>query len=167
MKTLLILRHGKAEDHSPKGDKERALTGRGERDAAAVGEQIGRTFGCPDLIVSSDAKRARQTAKIVAKATGYAAEIETRGAIYGADLNTLLSVIHELPEAAGCVLLVGHNPGLEMLAGVLDAEALAPPPLPTAGLAPLQFAPTLWANTRPRTGRRVPMTSNPNQSKGT
>ncbi|MBV9852365.1 MAG: histidine phosphatase family protein [Armatimonadetes bacterium] len=154
MKTLLILRHGKAEGHSPQGDKGRALTGRGGRDAAAIGQQILDGFGRPDLIVASDAARARQTAQIVATVVGCPVGIETRGAIYEADVDALLGVIRELPNSAGCVLLVGHNPGLEQLAGVLDAEAGAPPSLPTAGLIPLQFETDTWEDVRPGTGRR-------------
>ena len=162
MKTLLILRHGKAEAYSPQGDKERALTAWGERDAASVGAEILETFGCPDLIVASDAKRARQTAQIVAVVVGYPVEIETRGEIYEASVSDLLGVVHQLPASAGCVLLVGHNPGLEQLAGGLDAEAIAPLPLTTTGLAPLRFDATRWDAIQPRNGRRVPMT--PKQS---
>ena len=166
MKTLLILRHGQAEGHAPGGDKERTLTERGEREAASVADRILEIFGCPDLIVASDATRARQTARIVAAVVGYPVEIETQGAIYEAGLKTLLSAVRRLPESAGNVLLVGHNPGLEMLARVLDAEAAVPAPLPTAGMVPLRLETTRWEDVRPHTGRRIPMTPNLTQSKG-
>ena len=61
MKTLLILRHGKAENQALGGDRDRALTERGERDSAAMGRQIQALTGCPDAIITSDARRARQT----------------------------------------------------------------------------------------------------------
>ena len=48
MKTLLLLRHGKAEGHSPTGDKGRRLTPKGERDAALVGERVAARLGGPD-----------------------------------------------------------------------------------------------------------------------
>jgi phosphohistidine phosphatase len=39
--------------------------------------------------------------------------------IYLASAATLLDVVHELPDAAARVLMVGHNPGLEDLAMLL------------------------------------------------
>ena len=68
MKTLLIMRHGKAEDDSPDGDKGRRLTPKGERDAAFIGGRMAARFGGPDWVVASDAVRARQTAEIAANA---------------------------------------------------------------------------------------------------
>lgn len=153
MKTLLILRHAKAEDHSAEGDKGRALTGRGERDAASIGKQIKAQFGYPDLIVTSEAKRAQQTAGIVAQEVGYTSEITTRSTLYNASLHRLLDTVQALPDGADRVLLVGHNPGLEQLAGDLDAEALAPQPLATAGLVRLQFDTARWKDVRPHTGQ--------------
>ena len=54
MKTLIVLRHGKAEESAVGGDKKRALKGRGRRDAEAMGVLIGE-LARPDLVVSSDA----------------------------------------------------------------------------------------------------------------
>ena len=73
MKTLIILRHGKAVDVLVSGDKRRELTERGMRDAEAMGKLIGSEVGVPDLIVSSDATRARQTAEISGEAAVLAA----------------------------------------------------------------------------------------------
>src|SRR5689334_8757368 len=123
MKTLLLLRHAKAEAEAPKGDHDRALTGRGERDAAGIGRQIRTLVGCPDAVVTSDARRAKQTAKIVAAAVGFPGKIAAKGKIYEASPETLLEVVRKLPEKARCVLLVGHNPGFERLAGLLAGEA--------------------------------------------
>ena len=116
MKTLLILRHAKAENDAPKGDEKRALTKRGEREAADIARQIEAAVGVPDAIVSSDAKRARQTAKIVADSLDYSDKVDTKKSIYAADVDTLLRVVRKLPGSADCVLLVGHNPGFEELA---------------------------------------------------
>ena len=115
MKTLLILRHGKAEDDSPMGDKGRRLTPKGERDAAFIGGRIAARFGAPDWVVASDATRARQTAEIAAEAAGFSGEIGLDPAIYDAELEDLLGVVRELPDGAERVLLVGHNPGLALL----------------------------------------------------
>ena len=71
MKTLLILRHAKTQPDAPGGDRLRNLTERGHRDAATIGGVINSLVGTPELIVTSDANRARQTAEIVAEACSY------------------------------------------------------------------------------------------------
>jgi len=136
MKTLLILRHGKAEAHDATHDKQRALEDRGKHDAVKMGELIKEKIGVPDLIVSSDATRAQQTAELAAKAAGYKHHIDYKPEIYDASLTTLINVVQALPESKNKVLIVGHNPGLVDLAGYLINDDLS---LPTAGLIHLTF----------------------------
>ena len=155
MKTLIILRHGKAVDVLISGDKKRELTERGLRDAEAMGKLIGSEVGVPDLIVSSDAKRARQTAEIAGEAAGYKADVTYEPAIYEATVDTLTSVVRSLPDSADYVILVGHNPGFESLSADLAADGTEPPRLPTSGFAHLLFKATHWHNVRPGTGTLV------------
>ncbi len=153
MKTLLLLRHGQAERFSDAGDKGRALTEHGAEYVAAVGQKLLEGYGCPGVIVASDAARAQQTAEIVAQAVGFRGEIETAAAIYEATVADLLAVVAGLPDSAACALLVGHNPGLEQLAGALDREAAAPPALSPAALIALHLDVTRWRDARPGSGR--------------
>jgi phosphohistidine phosphatase len=155
MKTLIILRHGKAVDILVSGDKRRELTERGLRDAGAMGRLIGSEVGVPDLIVSSDAKRARQTAEIAGEATGYKGEVIYEPAIYDASVDTLIGVVRSLPDSADYVILVGHNPGFESLSADLVADGTEPPRLPTSGFAYLQFSAISWHNIRTGTGTLV------------
>jgi phosphohistidine phosphatase len=153
MKTLLVLRHAKAAGDAPKGDKDRALTKRGERDAALIAQQLSDIAARPDAVVTSDARRARQTAAIVAAAIGFAPPLTIEPALYAAGVDTLLQIVRELPDTAGCVLLVGHNPGFEQLSAALSGDGSPAAHLPTAGLAPLEFDVARWSDVRPRTGR--------------
>jgi len=141
MKTLLILRHGKAEQYSEDGDKGRALTARGASD----GEKIAKHFGAPDLIVASNAERAAQTARIAARMTGYTADIIWNSSIYEASLSTLTEIIRSLPPDANTVLIVGHNPGFEELAALLAVDAPRPLALKTSGLAAIGL-PGEWSD---------------------
>src|SRR5689334_25187603 len=111
MKTMLILRHAKAEQNATRGDRARTLTKRGRRAAAAMGAHVADTLGRPDAIVSSDAARARETADAVAAAVGFGDAITIQPRIYDADVATLVAVVRALPDAADAVVLVGHNPG--------------------------------------------------------
>jgi len=75
MKTLLVLRHAKSSwDDSALDDHERPLNQRGRRDAPRMGKLM-REYGLiPDVVISSDAVRARLTAEALAEATGGPAE---------------------------------------------------------------------------------------------
>src|SRR5947209_706694 len=154
MKTLLVLRHGKAQEDAPRGDKARTLVERGEKEAALMGRLIGRLGLRIDGIVSSDATRARQTAEIAAKAARFEGRIELEPDIYYAGLDSLLKVVSKLPNEWDCVVLVGHNPGFEELSEALAEEGAEPPKLPTAGLARLAFdSAKRWKDMREHSGK--------------
>ena len=95
----------------------------------------------PDLIVTSTAKRARKTAKLLAEACGYDGELVESPELYHASPADWTSVVRTLPEAAVRALLIGHNPGLEeALAGWLAEEV----PMPTAAIAVLTLDIDVW-----------------------
>jgi phosphohistidine phosphatase len=154
VKKLLILRHGKAQEDAPRGDKARALVERGERDSALMGRLIGDLDLKLDGIVSSDAVRAQQTAEIAAKAARFDGKIELEPDLYYSDLDSLLKVVRKLPDKWDCVLIVGHNPGFEDLSAALIEEGTEAPSLPTAGLVCLAFEKAeKWKDVREGSGR--------------
>ena len=154
MKTLLIMRHGKAQEDAPRGDKARVLVDRGERESALIGRLIREMDVKLDAVVSSDAARARQTAEIVAKAAEFDGRIEFESDIYAAGLDDLLSVVRDFSDKQSCVLLVGHNPGFEDLCAALVKEGTEPPQLPTAGVARLDFEKAKrWKDVREGSGK--------------
>jgi len=76
MKTLLILRHAKSSWKNPGlADHNRPLNKRGKRDAPRVGRLLRDKNLTPDLILSSTAKRALDTAEAAAESSGYEGEI--------------------------------------------------------------------------------------------
>lgn len=153
-KSLLIVRHGKA--RPPEGpDRNRALASLGEWEASTIAARVAQIDGCPDLIVSSDALRARRTAEIVASAVGYSDELVLEPSVYAADVDTLVDVVRGLPDSANCVLLVGHNPGLCDLGTALSTPEHYLTDLPTGGLIHLEFAVARWRDVRERTGKLV------------
>ena len=70
----------------------------------------------------------------------------------------LLRAVHETPESARHVLLVGHNPGLHQLVvwltgrGLPSKRRLLEEKLPTGGLVVLTFDVARWAQLRPGAG---------------
>lgn len=145
MKTLILMRHGRTQEHSAEGDKGRALTDRGEQDAQAMGKRITARAGAPGFVVTSDATRARETAALAARGAGYRGEVHRDPAIYDAEWEDVLGVVQALPDAADIVLLVGHNPGLPILAAHLLAPPAAAPALPPAGAIILHLDIDRWA----------------------
>ena len=152
MKTLLILRHGKAQPDAPKGDHARVLTNRGQRNASDIGEYIATHVPPIDAIVTSDAARAYETAELAGQAISFSTPLTVEPRIYAAELATLLDIVHALPNDAERVLLVGHNPGFEELSEVLAAAGVVPGRLPTAALAHLDFDVAHWRDVREGTG---------------
>jgi phosphohistidine phosphatase len=160
---LLILRHAKSNwDSDAKSDFARPLAKRGKKDAPRVGAWLYREGLVPDLVVSSPAERARQTAVAVCKGLDYKRkEVVWDEAVYEATLADLLGVLARLPGDAKTVLLVGHNPGLEHLLGHLVGDDLDLPGdgnlLPTAALARLDM-PDDWSDLTPGCAQLVNLT---------
>ena len=128
MRTLLVLRHGKAAQEEAGSDRDRPLTQRGKRSAEAVGHLLRDDDLVPDRVISSSAERARDTARRVASAAKFEGVIDE---LYLAEPDSYIMAVRRLGVDAERVLVVGHNPGLEALALILTGEPLS---LPTAGL---------------------------------
>jgi phosphohistidine phosphatase len=145
MKTVFLLRHAKAEPAgSAPTDFERALAKRGHEDSLRVGRALKAMGEVPDAIVTSSARRARETAEGVAAAAGFKGSLKETRALYDTPGPSWLTVLATLPASADSALLVAHNPGIEELAAIL---AGAPPGFltcPTAGLIAFEISATSW-----------------------
>lgn len=157
---LLILRHAKSDrDADAARDFDRPLSRRGQRDAPHTGEWLRAQGLKPDLVLSSPAVRARETAIAVADVLGIARkDIVEDERLYLAPLDTLLEVLATTPAKTGAVLLVGHNPGLDTLVEYLAAD----PPARTDAGKLMTTAAVAWFETdepwrrlEPGGGRRV------------
>jgi len=142
MKTLLVLRHAKSSWDDPAlDDHERPLNKRGQRDAPRMGALV-REYGLvPDVVISSDALRARLTAEAVAETARYTGEILLDPDLYMAGPADILSLLPRVRENADTVMIVGHNPGLEQLVEQLTGERQD---LPTAALAQIGLPIDQW-----------------------
>ncbi len=142
MKTLFILRHAKSSwDDANLADFDRPLNKRGFNTAPLVGETIRKNKFQIDLIISSPAKRAEQTAMLVKETAQIEAGIRFDDRIYEASPHRLLNIASELDDKISSVMLVGHNPGLEGLVKMLTQEV---EPMPTAALAVVDLKIDNW-----------------------
>ena len=116
IRELLVLRHGKSDWKMGVRDFDRPLAPRGRKASKRIGRLLLEQGLLPDLVVSSPALRARQTAERVCRFAGVeAVRIAWEPVIYEAELETLLEVLSLVPESARRVLVVGHNPGFDEL----------------------------------------------------
>lgn len=120
MKQLLLLRHGDTQDDSPTGaDKDRPLTKRGVEQAAYIRRYLEDNDLVPDLIMSSDAKRTRETVQ--------AMDFDDIGTIYETSLYhapamRLFDEVFTTDNNTDRLMLVAHNPGIYELARILAGE---------------------------------------------
>ncbi|TFC87843.1 histidine phosphatase family protein [Cryobacterium sp. TMT3-29-2] len=131
-RTLILLRHAKSDWSGGQADVDRPLAERGVRQAPRTGEWLAHSGYAIDLAVVSPAERARATWDLVAAEFDSAPPIHVDEAVYAASGGELKGVVRALPDTVHVVVLVGHNPGLEDLAGDLAGR---PVPLPTSAVA--------------------------------
>lgn len=150
MKTLFLMRHAKSNwNDANLSDFQRPLNERGLKAAPLIGKIMFDRRIKPDLIISSPAERAKQTAMLVKEAAQIDGEIQFEKRIYEASVSTLMKILAETGEAVKSVMLIGHNPGFEGLLNVLTGAAQ---PMPTAALAVIDLNINNWGEITPNCG---------------
>jgi phosphohistidine phosphatase len=142
MKTLLLMRHAKSSWKDPElSDNERPLNKRGKKDAPYMGEMLKEKELVPQLVLSSTAVRARQTAELVAAACGFVGDVVYLDSYYLAEPDAYLAGLSAQSDDLERIMIVGHNPGLEGLLQILSGRIEA---LPTGTIAYLSLPVTSW-----------------------
>ena len=144
MKRIVLIRHAKSSWKNPSlTDFDRPLNKRGKQNAPVMGKRLAEQKTTPGTIISSPAKRAIETAKIIANKIDFPKKrIIQNEQLYLADVETLLDVIHFLDEKNEIAFLVGHNPGVTMLANYLANADIDN--IPTCGILCIDFAIKFW-----------------------
>ncbi|MFC2156293.1 histidine phosphatase family protein [Acidobacteriota bacterium] len=144
MKYLHLIRHAKSSWKDPnQQDKDRPLNKRGKRDAPMMGSRLRSQDVLPDLILSSPARRALKTAKIVAVEIGYPEiDIEIQENIYLGGIRELMNTLREIDNRYQRVFLFGHNPTITDLANSLARTHVNN--IPTCGIFSCQFPVDSW-----------------------
>lgn len=141
MRQLAFLRHAKSDWGAANlPDHERPLSARGERAALVMGRYLAQIGYRAQTVVCSTAMRTRQTLDLVGSQCALPGAHFTRD-LYLCGPRDLIRSLQSLPASAGDVLIVGHNPDIELAVQFLANPASAPDLLrsvtakyPTAGL---------------------------------
>ncbi len=145
MKTILLMRHAKAEAGVPgQRDFDRALTERGREDAERMGKTLSRLKAAPDALVASAAIRAKETAEMAARGMGFGGAIRLERALYDAPGEAWLTALRAIPASAGSGLVVAHSPGIAEAAALLCGASAKAFDIPTAGLLAFDVEVERW-----------------------
>ncbi|WP_433896219.1 SixA phosphatase family protein [Sphingobacterium mizutaii] len=140
MKTLYLIRHAKAEEHSfSKDDFYRDLQKKGRERAERIAQKLKESLKIDKktLVTSSSANRAIQTAELFCEVLGYPKEsIHQTRDIYEAHFMDILKVINTVPDEYDTLLIFGHNPGLSNLTNYLTHSEIE---LATSNVSILQL----------------------------
>lgn len=144
MKTLYLVRHAKASlENRNKRDIERPLLDEGLKHTKHIIDFLYKNHTEIDLIFSSPAVRALQTAYILARALNLPFEsIKNELTLYDGDADKITNLFYDIPQSIDKLMIVGHNPSITNFANLLLAEPIDY--LPTSGLVCIQFDTNSW-----------------------
>lgn len=120
---LVVVRHAKSAWPAGVPDRARPLGPRGLRDAPRMGQRIAELVGSVDLVVISPSQRTRETWALVNDALGHTGPVVIDARVYEGWGSHMLDLVLELPEEAGTVLILGHEPGVSELVLTLAGTA--------------------------------------------
>lgn len=128
----VLVRHAHAQWPLYSGrDFDRPLTPRGEEDARAAAKAMRAAGLVPSLILSSPARRTRQTADILAQVLGVPGErLLFIDALYNGKSATLEAELRRVARRGSATLLVAHNPGISELACRISGDPQRPDFMP-------------------------------------
>lgn len=144
MKTLYIVRHAKSSwDHPGLGDDQRPLLEKGRKRTKYVIDYFLKKKIKPDLIISSHAVRAFETARIFAIGLNYPEDniIVSKGMYHG-DLDNLYNYFFDLSDDLESLMMVGHNPTFTYFANKFLDKTIDN--LPTSGVVCIEFETDKW-----------------------
>lgn len=146
MKTLYIVRHAKSSWKYPElPDDERPLLEKGKKRTRKIIDFLIEKDVKVDLIISSHATRALETAKIIGHAIGYPEDnIMISRQVYHSSADRLYDQFYDLNDKINSLMIVGHNPTLTNFANHFLDEKIDW--LPTSAVVSVSFDTPHWVN---------------------
>ena len=150
MRKLIIVRHAHAV-HDGAADFKRNLTADGVEEAVQAGKLLKKHDLAPDIIISSPAARAMQTAKKIAHKLDFQEDsIVYDREFYTADEDDMLRIIQHTGDSCKVLMVVGHNPALLHLSNNLTGAVES---LPPGGIIVIEFPKGVsWSDVTPSSG---------------
>ncbi|QDS95560.1 phosphohistidine phosphatase [Roseimaritima multifibrata] len=132
-KRLILMRHAKSDWGSPElGDHDRPLNARGEASAPKMAEWMQGHGYVPELVLCSTAVRTQQTIERMLPCWKSEVAVYPTRDLYLASPEDMLRTVRSDALDVDSVMVLAHNPGLEMLVERFSGTMLA---FPTAAVA--------------------------------
>lgn len=149
VKNVCFVRHAKSSwDQPGVQDLDRQLNERGLVDAPLMARQMNDLELTPDLIITSNAKRALLTAQYFKTEFNLPdSKFLIRPEIYEAQPETVYDVLREAPDNAGFIYIFGHNPTFTWIANSISGVHIDN--VPTCGIVHAQAALSSWKKFKP------------------
>lgn len=146
MKTLYLIRHGKSSwENMSFQDYERPLLEKGKKRTRKIAGFLSEKKAVPDLIISSHAERAYDTAIIIAKKLGYEKDkIIIDQNLYFCGSQAMENILFGIDDQVNDVMLVGHNPDMTNFANIFLEQKIDY--LPTSGVVCVRFHTNRWTD---------------------
>jgi phosphohistidine phosphatase len=121
---ILFIRHAEAveADEFDGPDLKRPLTRAGEKSARKAFRTLARLIDEPDVLMCSEAVRARQTAKLAAAAFKMPGIVQSAKLNPGCSIKLFQKLLKELPGSTELVAVVGHEPDFSSIISELVAR---------------------------------------------
>ena len=154
-KRITLLRHAKSSwKDASLADRDRPLNRRGNKTAPDMGKRLAELGVRPSLLLTSPAKRARETARLIARELNYPLEfIQSESDLYLATPETILQIVARQDNGFNDVMLFGHNPGITELANRLGDRNIDN--VPTCGMVGIELDVKEWTEIVAADGKTV------------
>lgn len=139
---LIVMRHAKSSWKSDAvDDHSRPLNKRGRRDSPVVGGYLQTVGWLPELVLSSDSVRTRQTLELMMEHFDPRPQVEYLAPLYHGGIHALREALAGVSPELKTVMALGHNPGWEEAVAWLTGEDVR---LTTANAALLESGGESW-----------------------
>ena len=118
---IYLVRHGEAVENEPQvvADEDRELSDIGRKKIKKQSKGMAAIKICPDVILTGSAKRAVETALIIAKELDLDDKVEECMEITAdGDIDMMVSLLAKIPPVTSA-MIVGHEPSIGKLASFL------------------------------------------------
>lgn len=143
MRKLILIRHAKSSWEQDLSDHNRPLSSRGFKDAENVSRELLGQLK-PNLVLSSDALRAKTTAEIFISTLGISHEIFVLNhELYDFSGSNLLRVLKNTSKSINELLVFGHNNAITFFVNNYGNQYIDN--VPTCGVVMIEFEIDNWA----------------------
>ena len=151
MKKIYLIRDAKAEDFSEGvSDFERPLRKKGYKELKTIGSYLRLRGISPDLVLSSCALRAQQTAISLCESLSFDGEKLFLEELYYPPYDDIISIIMAQEKECSSIFLIAHAPYITDLANRLGSETIAK--IPAAAVLSLAFDINEWSELELQSG---------------